>query len=290
MAVALYTTDGRRRATLVQALRPQRRRPQPGRPALRQRQPEGRAPTGWCSTWRRTSSARGVTLPEPTFLDRVSLDFGVANADQHYHVPLLVSPWSYSTYRGLVTDRGRFSPGLRSACRAGSGRSCATARCRCRPPCPCGPAAGKGAAARTVRSISATTSGACLGARIQFSVAHRAARRPPPPAARRWRTAAAAGGPCRCGRGSGRRDGVAASLPVGARRWRRWRTAHAADRGGTGLRPSDGCRRAGRVGWPGAGPRRRAAGQRRRSRRRRRRPRRSRASAARSWAGVMLAS
>ena len=44
--------------------------------------------------------ARGLVLPEPNFLDRVSLDFGVANADQHYHVPLLVSPWSYSTYRG----------------------------------------------------------------------------------------------------------------------------------------------------------------------------------------------
>lgn len=44
--------------------------------------------------------ARGVTLPEPNFLDRVSLDFGVALPEQHYHVPLLVSPWSYSTYRG----------------------------------------------------------------------------------------------------------------------------------------------------------------------------------------------
>jgi len=44
--------------------------------------------------------SRGVSLPAPAFLDRVSLDFGVANADQHYHVPLLVSPWSYSTYRG----------------------------------------------------------------------------------------------------------------------------------------------------------------------------------------------
>jgi 5-hydroxyisourate hydrolase len=44
--------------------------------------------------------ARGVPLPEPSFLDQVTLDFGVANADQHYHVPLLVSPWSYSTYRG----------------------------------------------------------------------------------------------------------------------------------------------------------------------------------------------
>lgn len=43
---------------------------------------------------------RRVALPEPNFLNRVSIDFGVADADQHYHVPLLVSPWSYSTYRG----------------------------------------------------------------------------------------------------------------------------------------------------------------------------------------------
>ena len=44
--------------------------------------------------------ARGVSLPEPNFLNQVSLDFGVADASAHYHVPLLVSPWSYSTYRG----------------------------------------------------------------------------------------------------------------------------------------------------------------------------------------------
>lgn len=44
--------------------------------------------------------SRGVDLPEPAFLDRVPLEFGVAEADSHYHVPLLVSPWSYSTYRG----------------------------------------------------------------------------------------------------------------------------------------------------------------------------------------------
>ncbi len=44
--------------------------------------------------------SRNVALPEPNFLDRVSLDFGVARTDDHYHVPLLVSPWSYSTYRG----------------------------------------------------------------------------------------------------------------------------------------------------------------------------------------------
>ena len=45
-------------------------------------------------------AARGVVLPEPNFLNRVRLDFGVSNPAQHYHVPLLVSPWSYSTYRG----------------------------------------------------------------------------------------------------------------------------------------------------------------------------------------------
>ena len=44
--------------------------------------------------------SKGVALPEPNFLDQVALDFGVAHPDQHYHVPLLVSPWSYSTYRG----------------------------------------------------------------------------------------------------------------------------------------------------------------------------------------------
>ncbi len=43
---------------------------------------------------------KGVALPEPAFLGRVSLDFGVADPRHHYHVPLLVSPWSYSTYRG----------------------------------------------------------------------------------------------------------------------------------------------------------------------------------------------
>ena len=44
--------------------------------------------------------ARGVSLPQPPFLNQVSLDFGVADLGAHYHVPLLVSPWSYSTYRG----------------------------------------------------------------------------------------------------------------------------------------------------------------------------------------------
>ncbi len=39
-------------------------------------------------------------LPDPAFVDEVVLRFGIADDEQHYHVPLLVSPWSYSTYRG----------------------------------------------------------------------------------------------------------------------------------------------------------------------------------------------
>ena len=45
-------------------------------------------------------AAQGVRLPQPAFVDEVTLDFGVADAGAHYHVPLLVSPYSYSTYRG----------------------------------------------------------------------------------------------------------------------------------------------------------------------------------------------
>src|SRR3954466_11203293 len=44
--------------------------------------------------------ARGVQLPDPPFLDRVVVEFGISDATSHYHVPLLVTPWSYSTYRG----------------------------------------------------------------------------------------------------------------------------------------------------------------------------------------------
>ena len=42
----------------------------------------------------------GANLPEPKFLDDVILRFGISDAGEHYHVPLLVSPYSYSTYRG----------------------------------------------------------------------------------------------------------------------------------------------------------------------------------------------
>jgi 5-hydroxyisourate hydrolase len=43
---------------------------------------------------------QGVTLPDPPFLDEVVIRFGIADPTQHYHVPLLVSPFAYSTYRG----------------------------------------------------------------------------------------------------------------------------------------------------------------------------------------------
>ncbi len=39
-------------------------------------------------------------LPTPCFLDEIPIRFGIADANAHYHVPLLVSPWAYSTYRG----------------------------------------------------------------------------------------------------------------------------------------------------------------------------------------------
>jgi 5-hydroxyisourate hydrolase len=43
---------------------------------------------------------QGVYLPDPPFIDEVVIQFGIADDAQNYHVPLLVSPWSYSTYRG----------------------------------------------------------------------------------------------------------------------------------------------------------------------------------------------
>lgn len=43
--------------------------------------------------------AMGMELPDPAFLDHVVIRFGIAD-DEHYHVPLLISPYGYSTYRG----------------------------------------------------------------------------------------------------------------------------------------------------------------------------------------------
>ena len=42
----------------------------------------------------------GVSLPTPKFLDQVVIRFGISDPDGHYHVPLLLSPFGYSTYRG----------------------------------------------------------------------------------------------------------------------------------------------------------------------------------------------
>ncbi|KAI5935423.1 Oxygen-regulated protein 1 [Manis javanica] len=98
MAVALYSTDGDQ-APLIKSLVLN-----PGQPhrcaAVRQQQPQDRHLPPDLRRGGLLKGPRGVQLPEPNFLNKVSLDFGVAHADQHYHVPLLVSPWSYSTYRG----------------------------------------------------------------------------------------------------------------------------------------------------------------------------------------------
>jgi 5-hydroxyisourate hydrolase len=44
--------------------------------------------------------ARGLALPDPAFIEDAVIRIGIANPEQNYHVPLLVSPWSYSVYRG----------------------------------------------------------------------------------------------------------------------------------------------------------------------------------------------
>ena len=45
-------------------------------------------------------AARGVPLSDPPFLDDIPLRFSVSEPEGHLHVPLLVTPWSYATYRG----------------------------------------------------------------------------------------------------------------------------------------------------------------------------------------------
>lgn len=44
--------------------------------------------------------SRGINLPDPPFVDVVPIDFGIAEDGGNYHVPLVCSPWTYSTYRG----------------------------------------------------------------------------------------------------------------------------------------------------------------------------------------------
>jgi 5-hydroxyisourate hydrolase len=45
-------------------------------------------------------ASRSTSLPKIRFLDKVPVRFGIADAGASYHVPLLCSPWAYSTYRG----------------------------------------------------------------------------------------------------------------------------------------------------------------------------------------------
>lgn len=45
-------------------------------------------------------AALAPALPSPPFLSAVPVRFGIADPETHYHVPLLTSPWAYSTYRG----------------------------------------------------------------------------------------------------------------------------------------------------------------------------------------------
>ena len=45
-------------------------------------------------------AARGAAIADPRFLDVVPVRFAIAEPERHYHVPLLASPWAYSTYRG----------------------------------------------------------------------------------------------------------------------------------------------------------------------------------------------
>lgn len=43
---------------------------------------------------------RGVPVPDPAFIEEARISIGIAAPEQHYHVPLLITPWSYSVYRG----------------------------------------------------------------------------------------------------------------------------------------------------------------------------------------------
>ena len=43
---------------------------------------------------------RGIALPEPAFLEQAVIQVGIADPAAHYHVPLIITPWSYSVYRG----------------------------------------------------------------------------------------------------------------------------------------------------------------------------------------------
>ncbi len=98
IAIALYELDGAGRATLVAeaATNADGRTDQPliaGRPV-----PIARYELRFAvSTY---FQAQGVAQADPPFLDTVPIRFAVAEPEGHYHVPLLMTPWSYTTYRG----------------------------------------------------------------------------------------------------------------------------------------------------------------------------------------------
>jgi 5-hydroxyisourate hydrolase len=50
--------------------------------------------------------SRGVLMDEPCFFDEVPVRFAIADPGRHYHVPLIASPWTYSTYRGGLPPKG----------------------------------------------------------------------------------------------------------------------------------------------------------------------------------------
>ena len=95
VAIRLYAVDGERDVRAVAETNADGRTAEP---LL-----EGDAMLGGCYELEFDVGAyfrgNGIELSEPAFLDTVVLRFSLA-ADQDYHVPLLVSPWSYSTYRG----------------------------------------------------------------------------------------------------------------------------------------------------------------------------------------------
>lgn len=99
MAVRLYAVAEDGQAQLLQSLRLNADGRNPDGPLLSNEALQ-RGRYRLCFAVEDYFRAKGVALPEPAFLGEVQLDFGVADPRQHYHVPLLVSPWSYATYRG----------------------------------------------------------------------------------------------------------------------------------------------------------------------------------------------
>ena len=98
LSIALYRCRRRPRARMLKTVVDQCRRPLRRAAADGERLRDRRVRTG-LPCRRLSARGRASTLPEPAFLDIVPIRFGMAEA-AHYHVPLLVSPFGYSTYRG----------------------------------------------------------------------------------------------------------------------------------------------------------------------------------------------